>query len=207
MLPRRLLSFPHLFTLYIFRVFWRKFSDIKVIIKNTVIVKSLHGVFHFTIMHIGDASTREQLPHSACSVLQGHSRRASHGSFKRRDGKVIVENNNIYCHSSAITSLGVKWLTTNKQSSDSNKNDEKSPEIFARATIICSVPSDVNCYYKLLWRMRFTGENIHILMTFRNILIHTVVIWHYINVPGQSRNYNFWQFTLRHHVFLSKLLL
>ena len=188
-------------------MFWRKFSDIKVIRKNTVIVKSLQGVVHFTIMHIGDASeTRTITSFSTWRVARSFVR-ASHGSFKRRDGKVIVENNNIYCHSSAITSLGVKWLTTNKQSSNSNENDEKSPEIFARATIICSVPSDVNCYYKLLWRMRFTGENIHILMTFRNILIHTVVIWHYIYVPGQSRNYNFWQFTLRHHVFLSKLLL
>lgn len=205
MVPR-LLSFPHLFTLFfqgvLAEVLWYKGNK-----KKHGFVKSLQGVFHFTIMHIGDASeTRTITSFSTWRVARSFVR-ASHGSFKRRDGKVIVENSNIYCHSSAITSLGVKWLTTNKQSSDSNKNDEKSPEIFARATIICSVPSDVNCYYKLLWRMRFTGENIHILMTFRNILIHTVVIWHYMNVPGQSRNYNFWQFTLRHHVFLSKLLL
>lgn len=201
MVPR-LLSFPHLFTLFfqgvLAEVLWYKGN------------KKKHGYCKITTgrFPLHDYAYRWRIrdennyliQHVACCKV-------IRKSVARRDGKVIVENNNIYCHSSAITSLGVKWLTTTKQSSNSNKNDEKSPEIFARATIICSVPSDVNCYYKLLWRMRFTGENIHILMTFRNILIHTVVIWHYTNVPGQSRNYNFWQFTLRHHVFLSKLLL
>ena len=99
---------PTSFYPFFSRVFWRKFSDIKVIRKNTVIVKSLQGVFHFTIMHIGDASeTRTITSFSTWRVARSFVR-ASHGSFKRRDGKVIVENNNIYCHSSAITSLGVK---------------------------------------------------------------------------------------------------